>query len=898
MYLTCLLFLFFSANEQRNSIIIGFISLSLASVKLFYSQRLGESGEPDHKVLSKQTFLILIPVMLQTSVFLSAWVFLAAHLRFFIIVCVMLVMAANFAVLSGAVFRLDSTNKIIDAILDGVPADRYEKESRRVFYTAVLTSWISPLTVWSNNMTANRRRQQLQCNELSKKFLVISSITSSLSLSLIVLTSYAWTPVIFDGFSNYNGSSPAPLTYCFNVTENPNTCYDFFSCFSIDGNSSSVRLCDYGEQPEDLLRTFVLPGLLLGLIFINIPLALLMQYLGNYLILFKFSKALRMEIIHPTLIKDYFSEMMENPQPDLEQSPTLRELLTLASEDLINSQNPVTGNTCCHEAFRNGFMGMMEATRKVKKTIRNKVGARVLDYESKNWFEEFLLEIESRENETFNHQLIKTSKGARLIIREKEELRGKILWSLDLGDQLNNDAIMRALAFTDEAAKLLKISDSKSRKKIIYQVLPQLNKTAKISLRKIENDENTFPSSDPCFSCPSGISPAWNFIRNFLYYILVLPILFNYFTLHKCAEKRWKKPFWFFHFLLGANLEARNAEGLTALDVAMKQLEDISVDDLKRNASFFWYMLQLGGGQSKEVFESERIKERSIEIIDFAFEILNFCCKAKTSTMTPFLLGARSIEPEKLKNIFFYAIEKFCQKSEQESTSQKVESLKNLLSLGCKFTDKDEQDQTVFHKISDSNRFDLLEKIFGTNQTSGINQLNSEHQAPIHRAIEKSNVDYVKFLCKLGADLNIRDHNLKTPLHLAVVIGSKEICSLLLYTERVDINAQDYQMKTALLLASESEPRELVELLELHEAPKNLLDLRSFDDEQSYGLGSRSDKELSVALEFAKTGRDSLAQNTFGHMFMLHQGKLGSDNLHGEMFDVFMEPLKDIASFG
>ena len=55
--------------------------------------------------------------------------------------------------------------------------------------------------------------------------------------------------------------------------------------------------------------------------------------------------------------------------------------------------------------------------------------------------------------------------------------------------------------------------------------------------------------------------------------------------------------------------------------------------------------------------------------------------------------------------------------------------------------------------------------------------------------------------------------------------------------------------------------------------------------------------QLSFALEAAKAGFDGLAQEIFGHMFMLHTGKIGSNDLNGEMFDVFMKPIQDIATF-
>ena len=326
-------------------------------------QRLGEYGAPDYNVLSKQTFIIIIPVMLQTGIFLSSWVFLAAYLKFYVVLCVVALMLINFAVLQTVIFKLGSKNKLIDASLDGVPDEKRENECRQIFFTAVLTSWISPLTVWSNNMTSNRKREQLEHNRLSKYFLSITSITSSLTLLLIILTSYAWITPDFVS-SNANISSPTPLTYCFenvdnnSFSSNYSFCFEFVSCFSINDTVPRQRVCRDNESPNDFSRNVAVPAIV-GALVVNALITLVMQFLGNYENLFRVSKALQLTIIHPTLINDYFIQALEelglSPKAEKHLS-AFKNILSMASEDVINWQNPITGDTCLHVAYRKGFL--------------------------------------------------------------------------------------------------------------------------------------------------------------------------------------------------------------------------------------------------------------------------------------------------------------------------------------------------------------------------------------------------------------------------------------------------------------------------------------------------------------------------------------------------------------
>jgi len=131
--------------------------------------------------------IVAIPIMLQSVIYLSAWVFLTAFIKAYVLICVLIVMFITAFVLQWIIFQLDSKNKVFDAMIDGVPEEQREKESRRIFWTAIFTSWVSPVTVWSNNFSAENLKQKLGRRNTSKYFLFLTNCVSTVVLLIILI---------------------------------------------------------------------------------------------------------------------------------------------------------------------------------------------------------------------------------------------------------------------------------------------------------------------------------------------------------------------------------------------------------------------------------------------------------------------------------------------------------------------------------------------------------------------------------------------------------------------------------------------------------------------------------------------------------------------------------------
>ena len=130
------------------SLPMSFLSLVLASVKLFYSQRLGIFSEPD------PCFLMTISVLPLNALLISGPLFtlilVASYHQISIVFLIMAVLALNWVILKKIYFSKDQKMVLIREIYNNMK-ESGTKEASQIFYHSVFTSWISPCTVWVNN---------------------------------------------------------------------------------------------------------------------------------------------------------------------------------------------------------------------------------------------------------------------------------------------------------------------------------------------------------------------------------------------------------------------------------------------------------------------------------------------------------------------------------------------------------------------------------------------------------------------------------------------------------------------------------------------------------------------------------------------------------------------------
>lgn len=116
--------------------------------------------------------------------------------------------------------------------------------------------------------------------------------------------------------------------------------------------------------------------------------------------------------------------------------------------------------------------------------------------------------------------------------------------------------------------------------------------------------------------------------------------------------------------------------------------------------------------------------------------------------------------------------------------------------------EKNENGETLLMSAVQSLYLDLTKEIL--KKGANINDISNYQGTALHIACsyEQENADLIHLLCKNGADVNLKDSNGNSPLHLAARAGSFEKCKTLLYY-KCPINAKNNDEKTAMNIAKD-----------------------------------------------------------------------------------------------
>jgi hypothetical protein len=270
-----------SAVPQCFSIPVSFLCLTLASVRLFYSQRLGRF--PDINPSFKMIIFVFPLIMLQITGSVVLFVLSAAYLREVVIAMIVFHILAQFIVLKCFLLK---RKPISD-------------NQTNVFWTAVFTAWMTPCTVWKNNLITQ------------SSFLLVSSLTS------IIIHSFSLISICLHIFLDDLSLPFAPIFHCHNSTQDEmknviltnktfiKICKSDESCFPLQ------RMCSYYEISYYRFLTVVWPSGFFPL-FVSLLASTCLQFLGNYNTMYKWSKHVWpcCPIIHFAMLQD----LLINPQ--------------------------------------------------------------------------------------------------------------------------------------------------------------------------------------------------------------------------------------------------------------------------------------------------------------------------------------------------------------------------------------------------------------------------------------------------------------------------------------------------------------------------------------------------------------------------------------------------------
>lgn len=126
----------------------------------------------------------------------------------------------------------------------------------------------------------------------------------------------------------------------------------------------------------------------------------------------------------------------------------------------------------------------------------------------------------------------------------------------------------------------------------------------------------------------------------------------------------------------------------------------------------------------------------------------------------------------------------------------------------------DEGEEIDIHALVSQGTKEQVEWALSRDRFKLLNFKNKSHgRAPIHTACTSGRLDMVLLLLRRGAEVDFKDKNAQTALHLAAELGNTELCLLLLEEAGASIKCKDDKAWTCLHHAVSTNSYETAELL-------------------------------------------------------------------------------------
>jgi hypothetical protein len=342
--------------SQLTSIPISFLALTFSSAQLYFSQRLGRFPDRDPSI-RMVIFILPFIVLLITGPLFSLVIF-ATYFNAGVLIVIVVNITASFLVLKNVYVRKRPYpytehlySRFKKMLQFGI--QQGEREPQAILYTAVLTSWVSPCTVWTNNV---------QCKSL---FLLLSNLISS----VVHLLSYI---VISIGFSIAHLPQNISILQCFknkDISTNANFRYfqgnystsDILKICDDDQCLPVFRICSDDETSTKIFTGTVAP-IGITLVVVSFIAALCLQTLGNYYKIFQWSKLFwpSSPILHFSLLQDCLQNWHTMSDSKKEELKTFFSQEIKKNKAIINQKDPLFGDTLAHEALEKDLFEILE----------------------------------------------------------------------------------------------------------------------------------------------------------------------------------------------------------------------------------------------------------------------------------------------------------------------------------------------------------------------------------------------------------------------------------------------------------------------------------------------------------------------------------------------------------
>jgi len=822
----------------------SFLSLSIASMKLFYSQRLGVFSDQDP---SLKMFLITAPFnicILISSIY--SLVMMATYGHEYVLVLMGAIVLANIIVLRLTYLTKPQLHEIIN-IFYNQQKEFGTKDSKNVFYTAMFTAWISPCAAWTNNFAQK------------SKFLFFSSFITI----AVHCISFAFLFSIASSSRMIQTENP-PISHCFHQYETETFSRQDYKLY-FSGNATKwivsickngekclpvIRICADNENPLEVISKFSIP-VGLSLLLLSLCASACLQYLTSYHKLYLMSKRFHLKcpkffywflldfVINYKEIKDEVKRqnLFDRIQDDLskndsfkisakrvlddtikhlqscqEREVLLKFLQQVEIETEIDNKRKVWNDPPMHAVVdRNQFGlwcimnligGEAGAQNGLSKssinTINDKMKSHEPIFENSNFVTKWLTKrAAGRYGENALHnatqlgdkQLMKVLLANSYNVNEVDDNGQTPLFiALETENTLCMMLLLKHNATVNE--KLLDVACEKKSPKYLkllienYRDVDLRDKFGKTMLHRAASEDK----------------------------VKVLQLLidkncdinakdfFGMTPLHSAVLNGSLESM---KILISkkADINSKDNQGKTALHQSvlqnkfdcLKHLIDSGADlDSKDNSlkTALMYSIDVGKHEYLKLLVSKKAKVDEKDIycksaIHYAIEknkLEDVACLVENGRCDVDSLDGHGLAP--------------LHRAVQE---KKLKCVNYLIDNNANVDLRDNKEMTPLHHSVMAGYFGCLEVLIGAN--ADVNARDVEGMTPLHRAVFRGAILMLEHLIENNAEIDAKDNQGRTTLHHAVEKGELEIVSCLIYN-KADVNAKNNEGLTPLHLAA------------------------------------------------------------------------------------------------
>jgi hypothetical protein len=138
-------------------------------------------------------------VLIQLLGHLSAWIIITVHIQEFVVLCIFISILISFLTLKC--FVLKPAIEVDEEVWSNA-AGRLVADVDSIYWTAIFSSWVAPVTVWWDSFTLRFYKSHPTLNEHStnrrKYFTLISSVTTATTVFIFLLISISISNALFD----------------------------------------------------------------------------------------------------------------------------------------------------------------------------------------------------------------------------------------------------------------------------------------------------------------------------------------------------------------------------------------------------------------------------------------------------------------------------------------------------------------------------------------------------------------------------------------------------------------------------------------------------------------------------------------------------------------------------